>query len=256
MIYKLHVDSSAAKALMQRSGVGKVKHIDVRSLWLQAERELHGMVVCKTPGEQNPADLGTKVHGRKRFEYLRELVGIVDCSVVAERPLNEIAALSWDVVGRRKPPMRMSGSAGLMKKLLMMSSLAGAAAIDTVQVATSSDGELSGMMIVSLILACVVGFLLAMMIYPVRFGVAADVPRARRERDALISMTETKVRLDTSIGTQTDSDLEAPEKRTAMTMSQTTYKARGYEGMLLMQPRFTPLGAADQGAWVYPHMKR
>ena len=167
VIYKLHVDSSAAKALMQRSGVGKVKHIDVRSLWLQAERELHGMVVCKTPGEQNPADLGTKVHGRVCFQYLRELVGIVDCSVVAERPLNEIAALSWDVVVRRKPPMRLSGSAGLMKKLLMMSSLAGAAAIDTVQVAASSDGELSGTMNVSLILDCAAGFLFAMMIYPV-----------------------------------------------------------------------------------------
>ena len=39
VIYRLHVDSSSAKAMINRDGVGNVKHLDVRALWLQQERE-------------------------------------------------------------------------------------------------------------------------------------------------------------------------------------------------------------------------
>ncbi len=52
--YVLWVDSSSAKSIIQREGVGKIKHLDVRSLWLQAERE-HNHLVVKVAGEQNPA---------------------------------------------------------------------------------------------------------------------------------------------------------------------------------------------------------
>ena len=58
--YRLHVDSVAAKAVVQRDGVGKIKHLDVRVPWLQAERELHGLKCLKVPGEWSLSDLGTK----------------------------------------------------------------------------------------------------------------------------------------------------------------------------------------------------
>ena len=35
---RLHVDASAAIGIIQRQGVGKVRHLDVHTLWLQ-ERE-------------------------------------------------------------------------------------------------------------------------------------------------------------------------------------------------------------------------
>ena len=60
--YYLHLDSSSAKAMINRDGVGAVKHLDVRALWLQQEREKNGLKVRKVPGERNPADLGTKPH--------------------------------------------------------------------------------------------------------------------------------------------------------------------------------------------------
>ena len=78
--YRLHVDSSSAKAIMARDGVGKVKHLDVRVLWLQAERERFDLVIYKVPGDRNPADLGTKSHTQVRFEMLRDLVGIKCCA--------------------------------------------------------------------------------------------------------------------------------------------------------------------------------
>ena len=53
-------DSSAAKSFVSRGGLGKMRHIEIRDLWLQKE-VLKGMVkVVKVAGEDNPADLMTK----------------------------------------------------------------------------------------------------------------------------------------------------------------------------------------------------
>ena len=80
--YTLCVDSSAAKAIIQRDGVGKVKHLDIRSLWLQQERSERGLMVSKIPGASNVADLGTKAHPRGRFLELRSMARIEDCSEI------------------------------------------------------------------------------------------------------------------------------------------------------------------------------
>ncbi len=44
---QLLLDSNAAKAMVQRDGAGKVKHMDVRALWIQAERRDHCLVTRK-----------------------------------------------------------------------------------------------------------------------------------------------------------------------------------------------------------------
>ena len=80
--YTFCVDSSAAKAIIQRDGVGKVKHLDIRVMWLQQERRDNGLVIAKVPGEENVADLGTKAHPRGRFLKLREMACITDCSEI------------------------------------------------------------------------------------------------------------------------------------------------------------------------------
>ena len=82
--YYLHADIRAAKAMMLREGVGKVKHLDIRALWIQQERVENGLRVRKVPGEENPADLGTKAHPVARFEKLRSMVSIVDCREIEE----------------------------------------------------------------------------------------------------------------------------------------------------------------------------
>ncbi|CAK0790328.1 unnamed protein product, partial [Prorocentrum cordatum] len=78
--WELGVDSSAATAIINREGVGKVKHLDVMALWIQQERKVRGLIVKKESSEKNVADLGTKAHAGARFECLRGLAGIVDSS--------------------------------------------------------------------------------------------------------------------------------------------------------------------------------
>jgi len=91
--YTLMLDSSAAKAIIQRNGVGKVKHLDIRALWLQQEREEFNLRVEKTPGEKNVADLGTKCHTRVRFLQLREMAGLVDCSEIDDHAVVDVCGV-------------------------------------------------------------------------------------------------------------------------------------------------------------------
>ena len=58
-------DSSAAKAFASRRGLGKMRHLEVRQLWLQAAVADGKLVLRKIDGKVNPADLMTKylAHG-------------------------------------------------------------------------------------------------------------------------------------------------------------------------------------------------
>ena len=57
---RLFVDSSAAKAIASRKGLGKVRHIEVRHLWLQQAVRDKKLVLRKVLGKENPSDLLTK----------------------------------------------------------------------------------------------------------------------------------------------------------------------------------------------------
>jgi hypothetical protein len=56
----LETDSSAAKSFAARRGLGKMRHMDARYLWLQGEVLKKTVKVLKVKGEENPADLMTK----------------------------------------------------------------------------------------------------------------------------------------------------------------------------------------------------
>ena len=63
-------DASAGQALATRRGVGHVRHLDARLLWLQ-HLSAEGVVeVRATPGEYNEADLGPKMVGSRRMASL------------------------------------------------------------------------------------------------------------------------------------------------------------------------------------------
>jgi hypothetical protein len=68
---ELHSDSSAARGFASRKGVGKMRHLEVRHLWLQAEVSGQRVVLRRVAGEANPADLLTKYLGIKDvFKHL------------------------------------------------------------------------------------------------------------------------------------------------------------------------------------------
>ena len=71
MNVKVYVDSTAAKGITSRVGIGKVRHLEVRYLWLQEAVQQRAVQVLKIRGDQNPADVMTKA---KAFGDAAELL--------------------------------------------------------------------------------------------------------------------------------------------------------------------------------------
>ena len=61
VIVHLGTDSNAAKSFVNRRGLGKMRHIEIRDLWLQKEIREGKVEVHKVLGTENPADLMTKI---------------------------------------------------------------------------------------------------------------------------------------------------------------------------------------------------
>ena len=72
----VHLDSSAAKAIGERQGLNRVRHIAYRFLWLQHYIKRQLFSLRKIRGDRNPADLFTKVVEEKKLEYLMSLMGL------------------------------------------------------------------------------------------------------------------------------------------------------------------------------------
>ena len=68
----LSTDSSAAKGIATWKGLGKVKHLETRTLWAQDKIDEGIVVVKKIGGDRNVADILTKYLSSPR---LRSLIG-------------------------------------------------------------------------------------------------------------------------------------------------------------------------------------
>ena len=62
-VIRLGTDSSAAKSFVSRRGLGRMRHLDTRDLWLQKEAREGKVLINKILGTENPADLMTKILG-------------------------------------------------------------------------------------------------------------------------------------------------------------------------------------------------
>ena len=81
----VHVDSATAQPIASRSGVGKVRHLGVKTLLAQAALKEGRFALMKVPGRENPANILTKPLGLKDFE--------VDLSRVGARPVRRPAKI-------------------------------------------------------------------------------------------------------------------------------------------------------------------
>jgi hypothetical protein len=72
----LGTDSSAAKSFVSRRGLGRMRHIEIRDLWIQKEVADGKIEVKKVRGDQNPADLMTKILTVKEVRERLEGMGI------------------------------------------------------------------------------------------------------------------------------------------------------------------------------------
>ena len=74
---KVRSDSSAARAMVQRQGIGRVRHLDASLLWVQQKEKEKVLSIGPIPTELNCADLGTKALTRKRMLGLLYMLKVV-----------------------------------------------------------------------------------------------------------------------------------------------------------------------------------
>ena len=81
VMIKTITDSSSCRAFTERLGVGRLKHIDTRYLWMQLEVKKKTLKMEGIPTLWNMADLGTKRLSRQRREFLMFLIGVMEMNV-------------------------------------------------------------------------------------------------------------------------------------------------------------------------------
>ena len=69
-VVELYTDSSAAKSFVSRRGLGRMRHLELRHLWIQREVGLGIVMVEKVAGTDNPADVLTKFLSRREIQAL------------------------------------------------------------------------------------------------------------------------------------------------------------------------------------------
>ena len=57
---RVHVDATAAKSIIERRGVGTVRHLEIDTVWLQEQQARLRVPLVKCLGTANPADMMTK----------------------------------------------------------------------------------------------------------------------------------------------------------------------------------------------------
>jgi hypothetical protein len=92
----LILDSSAARGICKREGVGKVRHLSCKVLWVQQLVKRGVINVLPTPGLENKADLGTKVLPVATLRYHRERCGLKVVEEATEKETEEesVSAIS------------------------------------------------------------------------------------------------------------------------------------------------------------------
>ena len=71
----VYADSSAALAIADRKGSGKLRHINIRVLWIQEKERREEVQLRKVRGTVNPADLVTKYLAASRINDLTRRLG-------------------------------------------------------------------------------------------------------------------------------------------------------------------------------------
>ncbi len=77
MKVQINTDSSTGKSIAPRRGAGRVRHIEVRELWVQHRVAKGELEIKKVRGEENVADGLTKHAERAKMDYYSKECGLV-----------------------------------------------------------------------------------------------------------------------------------------------------------------------------------
>jgi len=97
----LRGDSSSALTMMSRTGVGRMRHISIKLMWLQDQTQSGNVILEKMAGLKNPSDLGTKSHKRARLIELLDMVGLKKGQ--GHREINMVLKLPEEGTGELEP---------------------------------------------------------------------------------------------------------------------------------------------------------
>lgn len=116
-----YVDNSATRAVIQREGLGKMKHIDLAWLWIQRahKEKLFGFMTKPISTAVCPADLATKSHPRRRSKLLCGLIGMYDCE-------HEEVFGAQEVVQQNFGSQKVLSKAQLFRVCVMLAQIKGA----------------------------------------------------------------------------------------------------------------------------------
>eukprot|EP00435_Cladocopium_sp_Y103_P023771 s3930_g5.t1 len=112
-------DNSAARQLVARQGVGKIRLLSGKLLWIQSQVLEQKLVVGQVPTAVNCSDIGTKALSRKRLLMLLYQVGAVEPSTMEPIGQEEYDEVANQLVGQQsvrrlvKSVMRMAMMLGL-----------------------------------------------------------------------------------------------------------------------------------------------
>ena len=73
----MYTDSSAGKSIASRQGLGKVRHLETKYLWLQQAVFQKRLEIRKVKGTENPGDVLTKYLSKLEMQKVLEKVGII-----------------------------------------------------------------------------------------------------------------------------------------------------------------------------------
>eukprot|EP00439_Symbiodinium_sp_Y106_P033662 s4190_g4.t1 len=94
-------DSSVARAIASRLGVGRVRHLQTSCLWIQQWVLAKTLRVAPVPTQFNPSDMGTKSLPQRRLRMLCFLAGVVDDRGNPVGQEEHAEALGREVFGRQ-----------------------------------------------------------------------------------------------------------------------------------------------------------
>ena len=78
MNINLPSDSSGAVGVASRTDLQRLRHLDVRFLWLQAETANKNIRISKVRGPENVADANTKLADKRSLEFCRTKMGVTE----------------------------------------------------------------------------------------------------------------------------------------------------------------------------------
>ena len=70
-----YCDSSAARGVINRQGVGKIKHLEVKHMWVQEKELKKDFTMHRVPRAENVADVLTHKVSRKEFDLALSRMG-------------------------------------------------------------------------------------------------------------------------------------------------------------------------------------